>query len=133
MCIPVSVLRAPCTLTARYGFDFPGKRKAKMNQYRILFDELEWHNPIHGMRLKSFRSGAKQLRLVEFRSEFVEPDWCEKGHISYVIQGELEINFHGHLVRYPQGSGIFIPSGAASSHKGRSVTPTALLFLVDEI
>jgi hypothetical protein len=104
-----------------------------MEQHRVLFDSLEWQSSIHGARFKVFRSGTKQLRLVEFTSEFVEPEWCEKGHIGFVIQGELEIDFHGHLVRYPEGSGIFMPSGSASGHKGRSITPTALLFLVEEI
>jgi quercetin dioxygenase-like cupin family protein len=104
-----------------------------MEQYQVLFDSLGWQNSISGARFKAFRSGTKQLRLVEFTSEFVEPDWCEKGHIGFVIQGELEIDFHGRLVRYPEGSGIFIPSGSASGHKGRSVTPTVLLFLVEDI
>jgi quercetin dioxygenase-like cupin family protein len=104
-----------------------------MKQYRVLFDFLEWQSGIHGARFKAFRSGTKQLRLVEFTSEFVEPDWCEKGHIGFVIQGELEIDFHGDLVRYPEGSGIFIPAGLASAHKGRSVTPKVLLFLVEDI
>lgn len=106
---------------------------SEIEQYRALFDALEWQGSIHGARFKAFRNGGKQLRLVEFTDEFVEPDWCDKGHIGYVIQGELEIDFHGNLVRYPEGSGIFIPSGAASGHKGRSVTPTVLLFLVEDI
>jgi quercetin dioxygenase-like cupin family protein len=104
-----------------------------MEQHRVLFDSLEWQSSIHGARFKAFRSGTKQLRLVEFTSAFIEPDWCEKGHIGHVIQGELEIDFHGQLVRYPEGSGIFIPPGSASSHKGRSITPTVLLFLVEDI
>lgn len=104
-----------------------------MEQHRVLFDSLEWQNSIHGARFKAFRCGTKQLRLVEFTSEFVEPDWCEKEHIGYVIRGELEIDFQGHLVRYLEGSGIFIPSGSASRHKGRSITPTVLLFLVEDI
>jgi len=104
-----------------------------MEQYRVLFDSLEWQNGIHGARFKAFRSDTKQLRLVEFTFEFVEPDWCEKGHVGFVMQGELEIDFHGRLVRYPEGSGIFIPAGSASSHKGRSITPTVLLFLVEDI
>jgi quercetin dioxygenase-like cupin family protein len=104
-----------------------------MEQYRVMFESLDWQSPIHGARFKAFRSGTKQLRLVEFTSEFVEPDWCENGHIGFVIQGELEIDFHGRLVRYPEGSGIFIPSGAVSGHKGRSITPTVLLFLVEDI
>ncbi|PIY04586.1 MAG: phosrestin [Gallionellales bacterium CG_4_10_14_3_um_filter_54_96] len=104
-----------------------------MKQYRVLFDSLEWQSGIHGAKFKAFRSGAKQLRLLEFTSEFVEPDWCEKGHIGFVVQGELEIDFHGQLVRYPEGSGIFIPSGAENGHKARSITPFVLLFLVEDI
>ncbi|MGA9667194.1 MAG: hypothetical protein WBQ69_12220 [Gallionella sp.] len=98
-----------------------------------MFDSLEWQSSIHGARFKAFRSGDRQLRLVEFTDQFVEPEWCEKGHIGYVIQGELEIDFHGNLVRYPEDFGIFIPAGSASGHKARSVTPTVLLFLVEEI
>ena len=104
-----------------------------MEQYKVMFDSLEWQSPIHGARFKVFRSGTKQLRLVEFTSEFVEPGWCEKGHIGFVIEGELEIDFRGAIVRYPQGAGLVIPAGSASAHKGRSVTPTVLLFLVEEI
>ena len=104
-----------------------------MNQFRILFDELEWQSPSHGMRFKAFRDGNKQLRLLEFTSGFVEPDWCEKGHVGFVIQGELEIDFQGSNVCYPQGSGIFIPAGSASGHKARSITPVALLFLVEDV
>ena len=104
-----------------------------MDQYRVLFDSLEWQDSIHGARFKVLRNGGKQLRLVEFTDEFVEPDWCDKGHIGYVIHGELEIDFHGNLVRYPEGSGIFIPAGSASGHKARSITPTVQLFLVEDI
>lgn len=114
----------------------PARRKNSeniMEQYRILFDELEWQDGIHGARFKAFRDGAKQLRLLEFTSEFVEPDWCEKGHIGFVVQGELELDFRGLPVRYPQGSGIYIPTGSASAHKARSVSPTVTLFLVEDL
>jgi hypothetical protein len=104
-----------------------------MEQYRVLFDEMEWQNGIHGARLKAFCSGTKQLRLLELTSEFVEPDWCEKGHVGFVVQGELEIDFHGHLVRYPEGSVISIPSGTANGHKARSIAAVTQLFLVEEI
>ena len=104
-----------------------------MEQHRVLFDALDWQDGIRGARFKVFRSGTKQLRLLEFTSEFVEPDWCEKAHIGFVIQGELEIDFRGSVVRYPQGSGIFIPGGSASGHKARSITPVALLFLVEDV
>ena len=104
-----------------------------MEQYRILFDALEWQGGIRGARFKVFRSGSKQIRLLEFTSEFIEPDWCEKGHIGFVVKGEIEIDFRGSIVRYPEASGLFIPAGSASGHKARSVTPAALLFLIEDI
>jgi len=42
-----------------------------------------------GARSKFFQQEDKQIRLVEFTDEFVEPDWCEKGHIGYVLEGTL--------------------------------------------
>ncbi|HET7833930.1 MAG TPA: hypothetical protein VFK88_13290 [Gallionella sp.] len=104
-----------------------------MEQYRVLFETLEWQNSLPGARFKAYRSGGKQVRLLEFTREFVEPDWCEKGHVGLVIEGELEIDFHGNLVRYPQGAALVIPAGAASGHKARSIAPRTQLFLVEDI
>lgn len=85
-------------------------------------------------RTRQSASGrVKQLRLVEFTSEFVEPHWCEKGHIGYVVSGILEIDFRGQVIRYPEGSGILIPAGSASGHKARSVTPVVRLVLVEDV
>jgi quercetin dioxygenase-like cupin family protein len=104
-----------------------------MERYRILFDQLQWQDALHGARFKVYQSDNKQVRLLEFTSEFIEPDWCEKGHIGFVLKGELEIDFHGRLVRYPEGSALFIPSGAESGHKARSIAAVTQLFLVEDI
>lgn len=102
-----------------------------MDQYSILFDSLEWHSPAPGLRFKAHREGSKQLRLLEKSREFVEPDWCEKAHAGMVLEGELEIDFQGNCVRFPQGSGLLIPAGA--KHKGRSVSERVLIFLIEDI
>lgn len=62
-----------------------------------------------GVRYKVFGNGGQKIRLAEFSSEFLEPDWCEKSHIGFVLRGELEVDFHGQCIRYAEGSGIFIP------------------------
>lgn len=103
-----------------------------MEPCKVVFDSLAWQEAMPGARFKVFGDGQKQLRLLEFTAEFVEPDWCEKGHIGIVLNGELEIDFRGKVVRYPEGSAIFIPAGAAHGHKGRAITPTVRLFLVEE-
>ena len=104
-----------------------------MEKYRVLFESLDWQSPMPGARFKVYRDGNKQVRLLEFTSGFVEPDWCAKGHVGLVLHGELEIDFHGSLVRYPEGSAIFIPAGEANGHKARSIAPRTQLFLVEDV
>ena len=60
-----------------------------MEPYKEEFDSLPWEAPMAGVRVKVFRDGQRQMRIAEFSSEFVEPHWCEKSHIGFVLQGEL--------------------------------------------
>jgi quercetin dioxygenase-like cupin family protein len=99
----------------------------------IDFNSLQWQSTLPGARFKAYREGRKQIRLVEFSSEFVEPGWCEKGHIGFVAEGTLEVDFKGRVVIYAQGCGIFIPPGAATAHKARSITPVVRLVLVEDV
>ena len=99
----------------------------------IDFTSLSWESTAPGARFKAYREGRKQLRLVEFTSEFVEPVWCGRGHIGMVLEGTLEVDFRGSVVVYPQGSGIFIPAGAENGHKARSLTAVARLMLVEDV
>jgi quercetin dioxygenase-like cupin family protein len=101
--------------------------------FKVDFEALEWQHLLPGARAKVHRDGSKQLRLVEFTAEFVEPDWCEKGHIGFVLSGTLEIDFRDQVILYPDGSGILIPPGPLSAHKARSVTPVVRLLLVEDV
>ncbi len=49
--------------------------------------------------------------MAEFTRDFVEADWCRKGQIGYVLQGQLEVDFHGKVAVFGSGDGIFIPAG----------------------
>ena len=98
----------------------------------VEFDKLAWEIAAPGARYKAFRKNGKQLRLVEFTKDFIEPDWCEKGHIGIVLNGELEVIFRNQVIHYPEGSAIFIEPGAGNGHKARSVTEMVRLFLVEE-
>lgn len=97
----------------------------------IDFDSLPWQRALPGARFKAYRDGGKQIRLLEFSFEFVEPHWCENAHAGLILEGTLEVDFKGRVVVYPQGSGIFIPPGVA--HKARSITSTVLLVLVEDV
>jgi quercetin dioxygenase-like cupin family protein len=103
-----------------------------MPPFKVDFRALDWQPALPDARFKIYREAARQIRLVEFTAAFTEPDWCEKGHIGLVLEGELEIDFHGRVIRYPEGSGIFIPPGPESGHKARSLTPVVQLVLVED-
>ena len=101
--------------------------------YKVDFSSIEWQSPLPGVRFKAFVEGNRRVRLAEYTSDFVEPDWCTKGHIGYVIEGRFEIDFDGRVVQYAQGDGIFIPPGEEHKHKARILSDTAKVLLVEDI
>jgi quercetin dioxygenase-like cupin family protein len=104
-----------------------------MADLRVDLEAIPWESPMPGLRFKACRTGGKQLRLVEFDKEFVEPDWCAKGHYGYVMEGEFEIDFNGEVLTFKKGDGVFIPPGEASRHKARALTDTARFFFVEDV
>ncbi len=103
-----------------------------MAQYKIDFESIAWQSPAKGARYKAFQQGSRKLRLLEFSRGFVEPDWCTKGHIGYVLDGELDIDFSGTIVRFSAGDGIFIPAGTESKHMAKVTTDVVKLILVED-
>lgn len=101
-----------------------------MHHYKIDFDSMPWENPAAGVRFKACEQGGKKLRLVEFGREFVEPDWCTKGHIGYVLEGKMNIDFDGKILTFGPGDGVFIPAG--EKHKARILTDSVKVFLVED-
>ena len=99
---------------------------------RIGFNASDWSSPAPGVREKVAVVGKQRLRLVEFTPEFVEEDWCTRGHIGYMLEGELEIAFEDHTIRLREGDGSFVPSGEASRHKATALTAVARLILEDD-
>ena len=104
-----------------------------MDQYKINFQSMEWEKPADGVKFKVHQQAGRQIRLAEFGKEFVEPDWCTKGHIGYVLEGEMEIDFDGKKEVFGPGDGLFIPTGEEHKHKGRVLTDTIKAILVEDV
>ena len=103
-----------------------------MTEYRVDFESLEWQTSLPGARFKAFQQGNRTLRLLEFTQGFAEPDWCTKGHIGYVLEGQLDVDFDGRIVRYSAGNGLIIPAGAESRHRASVLTQVVRLLLVED-
>lgn len=108
------------------------RQRIEVPERKFEFSDLPWIQAAPGARHKVRERDGRRVRLVEFTQEFVEADWCEKGHIGLVVEGELEIDFAGRSERFLAGDALFIGAGAGDKHKARSVTPTVLLFLVED-
>jgi quercetin dioxygenase-like cupin family protein len=106
----------------------------KQTQYHIDFAASRWVAAgATGARYKVFKQSGRQIRMVEFSREFTEPDWCRKGHIGYVLEGNMEIDFGGKLVAYKQGDGLFIPAGEKNKHRLYVLSDKLVLIMVEDI
>jgi glyoxylate utilization-related uncharacterized protein len=103
-----------------------------MTQYKIELESMPWESPAVGVRYKAYEQGGRKLRLAEFGSEFVEPDWCTKGHLGYVLEGQMEIDFYGKVIVFRPGDGIFIPAGEEHKHKAKILTKSVKVILMED-
>jgi hypothetical protein len=89
----------------------------QMNDYQIKFKEMTWGSPSVGVKQKIHKSGTKILRLLQFDDNFTEQEWCIKGHIGFVLRGEMKIDFDGTIKSYQKGDGLWIEPGLLYKHK----------------
>jgi hypothetical protein len=100
---------------------------------KVSFDELPWEESGTGVRFKAFTRGETKIRLVEFTNEFIESDWCERGHIGYVLEGKIEIAFPHGTARFSAGDGVFILGGEQEKHKATVIGERVRLILVETV
>ena len=100
---------------------------------RIDFDTIPWSSPLPHLRDKVFECDGRRLRLAEFERGFVEPGWCMRGHIGYVLKGTMEIAFADHTETFKEGDGVFIPPGEPGRHRGEVLTDLVLLVFVEDV
>jgi quercetin dioxygenase-like cupin family protein len=89
------------------------------------------HPGTTGMALwRTLVIGDVRVRMVEYSPGYVADHWCQRGHILYVVEGELETELEGGgSVTLRPGMSYEVSDGR-SSH--RSATKTgARLFIVD--
>lgn len=104
-----------------------------MEQCKIDFTSIPWEIPAKGARFKAYKQNGKQVRLVEFTDELVETDWCTEGHIVYILEGQLEVNFNGNVVVFNKGDGLFIPAGEKDKHIGKALTKVVTMIIVEDV
>ena len=94
---------------------------------------MEWIEASDGVRFKRFQQGDLQLRLVEWDEAMIYPNWCLKGRIGYLVEGEVEIDVAGKLFTYTKGDVILLPEGEEHKHRHKVLTEMAQFFAVDKV
>ena len=85
---------------------------------KISFSQIPWELPAPGVRFKKFVSGENQVRLVEFSEGFIEPEYCRKGHLGYVVEGSMLMDINGEITEYETGDAFILPADdGAFQHK----------------
>ena len=84
-----------------------------------------------GARLKELAAHGKRLRLVEFGPGFSDPGWCLKGHVVYLLEGELESEYEDGISSRRAGEAYIIPAGVKHRSRNPHAVP-AVLLIVDE-
>ncbi|HEX9107119.1 MAG TPA: cupin domain-containing protein [Longimicrobiales bacterium] len=104
----------------------------KMTGQRIDFATLNWDGWASEVpaRIKVAEGGGQRARLIEMAPGFVEPEWCHKGHVGYVVSGQYITDLEGETLTMRTGNGFILPTG--TRHRSRNTSPLpAVVFIVD--
>ncbi len=101
---------------------------------KIEFQTIDWEQIASGAKQKQYQIRNKRIRLLRLNDHFSEPHWCTTGHIGYVLEGELTINFNGNQIDYKVGDAFIIKEGESDKHKA-IIQPENFveLLLIEEI
>lgn len=82
-------------------------------------------------RWRTFRAGELRVRLVEYLPGYLADHWCDRGHVLFVVSGEL-------ITELKDGRSFVLTAGMSyqvsdfGDHPHRSSTEIgATLFIVD--
>ncbi len=104
-----------------------------MSDVKIDFESESWQVVAPGGRHKAVERAGKRVRLAEFATEFVEPGWCPKGHVGYVLEGRVDLEFEDRVEHFGPGDAFVIRPGGVEKHKARAVGSTARMLLVEDV
>ena len=109
-----------------------------MRMSDIPFDTTDWtdvepteHKGDPGTAwAKAKQFGDIRVRLVEYSAGYRADHWCEKGHILFVLDGELDTELKdGRTIRLKKGMSYQVADGAMA-HRSHTRNG-ARLFVVD--
>jgi hypothetical protein len=81
--------------------------------------------------IREFNMGELRVRCVEYSAGYVADHWCDRGHVLYVLEGELISELKdGRMFRLSPGMSYQVSDLGDASHRSTTTTG-AKLFIVD--
>src|SRR6187549_1581573 len=109
-----------------------------MNEHLIPFQTTDWtiipstkHAGETGFATwRTLKFGDLRIRMVDYSENYKADHWCEKGHIIYCIEGEMDTELaDGRVIKLSKGM-TYQVSDELSSHRTSSANGVKL-FIVD--
>ncbi len=97
----------------------------------VRFPDVAWRQGAHPLERKK-SDPAERLTLLEFGPGFADPNWCEKGHFGYVLEGSLSVEFEDSVETIRNGEGFIIDPGTRHRASNPGGHPTRLLIVSTE-
>ncbi len=80
---------------------------------------------------QTFTIGDLRVRMVEYSADYLADHWCERGHVLFVLEGELVSELRdGREYRLTPGMSYQVSDEGDAAHRSRTTIGTKL-FIVD--
>ena len=94
------------------------------------FVSLDWTAGAHPLETKKLVEGQPVV-LLEFAPGFEDPNWCERGHIIYVLDGVLDLVLDDRTERIAAGDGCRLDPTTRHRAKNPGNVPVRLFVVSD--
>ncbi|WP_091955191.1 DHCW motif cupin fold protein [Bradyrhizobium shewense] len=82
-------------------------------------------------RWRTLNIGDLRVRIVEYSPGYLADHWCDRGHVLYVLKGELDSELRdGRKFKLTAGMSYQVSDYGDAAHRS-STTTGATLFIVD--
>lgn len=103
----------------------------------IPFQTIDWsavekveHKGQRGIALwQTIQYPGLRIRIVEYSPGYFADHWCEKGHIVYCLEGEMESELKSGENHLMQSGMMYVVSDHLSSHRSTSTNGVKLLII----
>ena len=79
-----------------------------MSSNKISFPNMPWEHGAHPLETKKATPGAA---LLCFEVGFADPNWCENGHVGFIVEGALAFELEEGSMELGAGEAFVIDPG----------------------